>query len=291
MSESSHQLFARDRIIIVSAPNGARRNKRDHPALPITADELANEATALVDAGVAVLHLHVRNAQGRHTLDVNAYRVAIEAIERRVGDELVIQVTTEAVGIYRPAQQLALVKELRPEAVSLALREICPDQSHEEEVAEFFSWLNLAAIWPQVILYSPQELIRFDSLRAEGFFGRYDPFSLLVLGRYTDHEEGTMDQLDEFLRSVDCSQFPWAVCCFGLNEQAVMLAAAGKGGHARLGFENNLWLPDGKLAVNNAELVTAFRENAVESGRRPATANETRTLMRAGQGLPNFCGG
>jgi uncharacterized protein (DUF849 family) len=90
-----------DRIVVMSAPNGARRGKADHPALPITPSELAEEAMALVSAGVSVLHLHVRDAAGAHTLDADAYRAAIEAIRARVGDALVLQVTTEAVGRFR----------------------------------------------------------------------------------------------------------------------------------------------------------------------------------------------
>ena len=44
------------------APNGARKTRQDHPALPITPAELAACAAACRDAGASMLHLHVRQA-------------------------------------------------------------------------------------------------------------------------------------------------------------------------------------------------------------------------------------
>ncbi|MGI9271817.1 MAG: 3-keto-5-aminohexanoate cleavage protein, partial [Woeseiaceae bacterium] len=133
--------FAQEKVIIMSAPNGARRGHEDHPALPVTADESASDAVALRDAGVSILHLHVRDDDGKHTLDPMRYRQAITAVRDHVGDELVIQVTTEAVGQYTSEQQMSVVRELKPEAVSIALREICPTDSDEVRAAEFFAWM------------------------------------------------------------------------------------------------------------------------------------------------------
>ena len=84
------------------APNGARKTKADHPALPITPKELAATASDCLDAGASMIHLHVRDAQGRHSLDAELYRTAMSAIRRAVGDQLVIQVTSEAAGVYQP---------------------------------------------------------------------------------------------------------------------------------------------------------------------------------------------
>jgi uncharacterized protein (DUF849 family) len=155
------EAFARERVIIISAPNGARRSRADHPALPLTAADLADTAVTLRDAGVSVLHLHVRDREGGHTLDPGRYREALVAIRERIGDELILQVTTEAVGKYSSAEQMAVVRELRPEAVSLALREIIPDDAHEARAAGFFAWLSEARIWPQYILYSEDDVRRF----------------------------------------------------------------------------------------------------------------------------------
>jgi 3-keto-5-aminohexanoate cleavage enzyme len=50
------------------------------------------------------------------------------------------------------------------------------------------------------------------------------------------------------------------VCAFGRAEAAVAAAAAQLGADIRIGFENNLHLPDGRLAPDNAALVGAAVE-------------------------------
>lgn len=274
--------FTAERVVITAAPNGARRTRADHPALPVTPLQLADTAAALQAAGVSVLHLHVRDDEGGHTLDAGRYREAMAAIRERVGDGLVIQVTTEAVGMYDAGQQMALVRELAPEAVSLALREICPGQADEGRAGRFFAWLRERRIWPQYILYSVEDVLRFEDMRRRGLFADDAPFVLLVLGRYADGLAGRPEDLDALLDAADFGAFPWAACCFGPAEQAVMLAAFARGGHVRIGFENNLLLPDGRPAADNAELVRSFVSAAAGGSRRPASAAE----VRAEFGIP-----
>ena len=102
-------LFAEPAVIGV-APTGARKSKKDHLALPISPVEIAETAVACRDAGATLLHLHVRDAAGDHTLDVKAYQDAIEAVRRAIGDDLIIQITTEAVGRYSAPAQMEMVR-------------------------------------------------------------------------------------------------------------------------------------------------------------------------------------
>lgn len=272
----AHRQFADRHIIVMAAPNGARRGHDDHAALPVTPHELADCAAALLDAGVSVLHLHVRDRDGRHTLDADCYRTAMRHIRRRVGDDLLLQVTTEAVGRYRPGEQMATVRAVKPEAVSIALRELCPDDAAEKDASGFFHWLVRERIWSQYIVYSPEELARFDRLRRLGLFGEEHPFCLLVLGRYADGQRGDPEELHRMLHAVDCNGFPWAACCFGPREHEAMTVALEQGGHARLGFENNLLLADGRPARDNAELVSQFVTSVQASTRTLASADDIR---------------
>ena len=180
---------------------------------------------------------------------------------------------------------LGLVREVRPEAVSLALRELCPDRAAEPEAGEFFRELSDLGIWPQYILYSPAEVARFERLRREGFFGTSTPFALFVLGRYSDSLEGDPTELDAFLAAFGPGAFPWAVCCFGPAEPLAVQRAAALGGHVRIGFENNRVLPDGTVARNNAQLVAselALLPSTGASQRPIATADWVRAQL-AGQ--------
>ncbi|MEE8274745.1 MAG: 3-keto-5-aminohexanoate cleavage protein, partial [Alphaproteobacteria bacterium] len=151
-------------LILSVAPTGAHKTKADHPALPMTADEIAATAAASRDAGASMIHLHLRDREGRHLLDADAYRLAITAVRRDAGDDMIIQVTSEAAKRYDADEQMAMVRALRPEAVSLAIREIVPDGAREPEAAAFLAWLSGERILPQYIVYSAKEVTRYHDL-------------------------------------------------------------------------------------------------------------------------------
>jgi uncharacterized protein (DUF849 family) len=267
-----------DPFIVMSAPNGARRGKGDHPELPITNAELATCAEKVADAGASIIHLHVRDEHGGHSLDPDRYRAAIEAVNERVGDRLIIQVTTEACGVYTADEQMAVVRELKPEAVSLALKELCPDSESEPVAAEFFAWLNAEDVMPQYILYTPEEVTRFEALRNRGVIPDDWPFVLLVLGRYSDSLTGDPGLLSRTVEGLN-QDVSWMVCCFGGTENDAVVEAAKMHGHARVGFENNLALPDGETAPDNAALVGLAAKCGIDAGRHIASADDVRQML------------
>lgn len=265
-------------LVIANAPNGATRTKADHPALPMTAAELARTAAEIIEAGAALIHIHVRDADGRHLLDAQAYRDATAAIRREVGERLVVQATSEAAGRYTAPEQIAVVRALRPEAVSLALREIIPDEAHEAAAAEFFAWLRRERVMAQIILYSAEEVHRYYALKGRGVLGEGEDFPLFVLGRYTSGQVSTPADLVPFLAAAGTPPRLWAMCAFGPKENACATVAAGLGGHVRVGFENNLFAPDGTRAENNAAQVRRAAEAARLLNRPLATADTLRQL-------------
>lgn len=263
-------------VAIAVAPNGGRRTKTDHPALPMTPAELAAAAAACLEAGASMIHAHVRDRNGEHLLDAEAYRAAIAAIRAAVGDRLVIQITSEALGVYSPAEQMAVVRHVRPEAVSLALRELLPDDSHEAGFAAFLAWLRREKIVPQIILYTPEEAVKLATLKERGLISFDDLPVLYVLGRYSAGQKSSPGDLLPFIAPGMPRFGHWSVCAFGQRETACVTAGALLGGHVRVGFENNLLLPDGARAENNAELVAAAANAIAACGLRSATAEELR---------------
>jgi uncharacterized protein (DUF849 family) len=266
-------------LVVMVAPNGARRTKADHPDLPITPAEIAREAARCAEAGATVLHVHVRDRDGRHSLDAGRYRAAIEAVRKAVGERIVIQITTEAVGRYAPAEQIEVVRELRPQAVSVALAELIPDDAAEVDAAAFLDWLRRERIAPQYILYSPQEVARFHDLRRRGVIPQRRAFALFVLGRYAEPTEARPQDVLPFLAAHADADCPWSLCAFGPREGACVLTAAGLGGHVRVGFENNLWLADRRLAASNAELVEQITAGARLVGREVANVEAARAFL------------
>ena len=69
------------------------------------------------------------------------------------------------------------------------------------------------------------------------------------------------------------------MCAFGRREAACALTAAALGGHIRVGFENNLHLPDGTTAPDNAALVRVVAEGVTMLGRGLADAGAARALL------------
>jgi 3-keto-5-aminohexanoate cleavage enzyme len=266
-------------LIVTVAPNGARKTKRDHPRLPIAPAEIAREARAALEAGAAMLHLHVRDDDGRHTLDPDAYRAAIAAVGAEVGERMVVQVTTEAVGRFTPEEQMAAVRALKPEAVSLAVRELIPAADNETVAAAFLQWCRREAVATQHILYDVADLHRFEDLVRRGIVPERHPFRLYVLGRYHPPTTGEPADLVPLVARDDGRDDPWAVCAFGPKEAACATVAAGLGGHVRVGFENNLQLPGGSIADSNADLVAAVADAARLLGRPLADADGLRAAV------------
>ncbi|MDE2419125.1 MAG: 3-keto-5-aminohexanoate cleavage protein [Burkholderiales bacterium] len=272
--------MTQDALIIMVAPNGAYKQAADHPALPLTAVGLAQTAKHCLNAGAAMLHLHIRDAQGRHSLDVEGYRDAIRAVKAAVGDAMVLQITSEAARVYQAPQQMAMVHAVRPEAVSVGLRELDQPEVGEGGLSQFFGWLVRERVMTQVILYDVADLRRWQNLRQRGVIGDAPWFLLFVLGRYSVGQTSSPKEVVPFVAAHDGPE-PWAVCAFGAAENACVVAAAALGGHVRVGFENNLRLKNDTLAPNNEALVLQAVDAAHTLGRPLASAHDIRQRFGA----------
>ena len=267
-------------LLITVAPNGAYKQRPDHPALPLTTTELGQTAKQCLDAGAAMIHMHIRDAEGRHSLDVQGYRDAQQAVKAAVGDELIIQITSEAARVYKAPEQIAMVTALKPEAVSVGLREVDQPEIGEAGLAQFFGWLAKERVMTQVIVYDVADLQRWQALRSQGVIPDA-PWSLLfVLGRYSVGQTSEAKDLLPFVMAHTGSE-PWSMCAFGAGEHACATTAAALGGHVRVGFENNLLLNNGQVAPDNAALVRQIADSARVLGRTLYTAAQAREAFFA----------
>lgn len=268
--------MSRAAVSIAVAPNGARKTRADHPAIPLSAADLAAAARRCLDIGASMIHVHVRNPDGTHLLDVDAYRAATSAIRGAVGNELVVQITSEAVGKYSPAEQRAVIRGVRPEAASLAFRELVPDEGEEAPFADLLVWMKREAVAPQIILYDLDDAIRLAAFRQRGLVPFERLSVLFVLGRYAAGQKSSPPDLLPFISAGAPVFEHWSVCAFGPLETACMTASALLGGDVRVGFENNEFLPSGARAPDNAALVAVTRTAIEASGLRIASADELR---------------
>ena len=264
-------------VVIMVAPNGARKTKQDHAALPVSITDTVSEAALCHAAGAAALHAHVRGAADEHLLDVGLYRELLQEMATRIPGMLP-QITSEAVGIYTPVQQVACIQALKPRMVSMALREISSDFTEPEYARDFFNWCSEHEVHVQHIVYSAEQLQHFFDYRERGVIPASHRCVLFVLGRYRVDFQSQPADLDPFLQH-DLAGLDWFVCAFGHQEQRCALKAIDAGGHARIGFENNLYLPNGELAANTAALVTSLVDALTARKLQPASAEDARQLL------------
>lgn len=243
---------------IMVAPNGARRTKADHAAIPVSIAELVAVGRDCFRVGAGAMHAHVRDGDQAHVLDAGLYRELIREMATQVPG-MTVQITTEAVGRYTPAEQRRLVADVMPKMASVAVREMLAD-GETGTVRDFYHTARESGTAIQHILYTPDELDRFAALARSGFFAADAHQLLFVLGRHSRHGESNPDDLSPFLVRLESSTqqglaADWAVCAFGRNETACLAAAFAEGGKVRVGFENSLQNADGTLATDNAERV------------------------------------
>jgi len=112
---------------IMVAPNGARKVKADHPAIPLGAAEIGAVARACANAGAGAIHFHVRDDAGGHVLDAGQYREVIAELKRTVPG-MHLQITTETVGRYQPEDMRAIVRDVVPEGASIGVSEMVPSR-------------------------------------------------------------------------------------------------------------------------------------------------------------------
>ncbi|MCT8161654.1 3-keto-5-aminohexanoate cleavage protein [Pseudoruegeria sp. SHC-113] len=247
---------------LMVAPNGARRGKADHPALPITLDEILTEARACREAGADGLHLHLRDAQGGHLLDAGAYREALTAFDAALPG-FAVQITTEAAGRYAPDHQRRVALESGARSVSVSIAEMTAGEA-AQTAPEFYAACDAAGITVQHILYDAGELDGLAGVLGEARFRDPALQLICVLGRYTGAAGSDPAGIAQFTEAFARHgiQPDWALCAFGPQETACLRAARAAGGKCRVGFENSLWNADGSLAGSNAERVREVRARA-----------------------------
>lgn len=263
--------------LIAVAPNGARKMLVDHPQIPLDISSIATTAKECLSAGASMIHLHVRDKNGGHSLSVDLYKQAIAEINYATDNGIFIQVTSESVGKYTAIEQFSMIHELNPDAVSIAIREI--ESLDEKIISHHFVKMRQAKTAPQLILYNQTDLsLYMDWLNRGVIVGKAFPI-LFVIGK--EQVTGSFDNeilREDFIKDIPNSS--WMVCAFGENEFHAGKLAAKIGGHIRLGFENNCLLDNGTTAKSNAEIITQMTEHLTSKNLNLANLEQTKDLMR-----------
>lgn len=257
---------------LMVAPNGARRTKADHPAIPVTIDETVATAIACRDAvagagaGAGAMHFHVRDANQRHVPDAGLCREALAELEGAVPD-MRLQVTTEAVKHYQSDRMRRMATELLPPGISIALSEMIPDRRPGAEDIRLYKLLHEAGTRVQHILFYPEEAELLAELPEAADLPTDGLWRLFRTGHYTGRVSHP-DLIAPFVASVAAHSLSvdWAICAFAEEENESLAAAVAQDGKIRVGFENSLLMPDGSIAPDNAARVAAAKQLFADAG-------------------------
>lgn len=268
--------------IITAAIVGAEVGREKTPYLPLTPEEIAEEARRCREAGAAIVHLHVRRPDGSPTQSSRAFAEAIEAI--RAATDVVIQVSTGGalgMGLEERSGPLAC----KPEMATLN----CGSTNFGDgvfansrpEIREMTERLRQAGSAIELECYEIGHIDEALSLAAEGLIPEPLHFQF-VLG--VPGAAGGRESVLRFMASQIPSGSTWSVAAVGPWQQPMTEAALRLGGHARVGLEDNIYLSKGVLAEGSAPLVSRAVAYAHEIGRKvvePARARELLRLTRA----------
>jgi len=245
---------------LMVAPNGARRVKKDHPAVPLTINETVETAKACYKEGAEAIHLHVRDKNGQHVLDSGLYKEALSELENQV-PKMHIQVTTEAVGKYSPTDMRNLAYDVVPPGTSIGTAELIPSRIPENEDIKLYKYLTEAGTKIQHILYKPEDIDLLVELLKKSNIKIDNAWCLFVIGHYTG-KISYPENIPPFLKKMEENKIKldWSICAFGKEEISCLDKAISLGGKIRVGLENSLFMPNGEMAPDNQSKVAAVKK-------------------------------
>jgi 3-keto-5-aminohexanoate cleavage enzyme len=270
-----------EKLIITVAGVGAETTKEAQPGLPVTAAEIGADAARCREAGAAMYHLHVRDADAGATQAKEAFAAAIEEIRKR--SDIIIQTSTGgAMGMSADERLQPL--ELKPEMASLTTGTAnFGDGVFFNDAAlmsEFYRRMQAAGVRPEFEIFEAGQID--NALKLVKQHGPAGPllhwdFVLGVPGSMSGEPRNLTFLVDRIPEGST-----WTCTGIGRWHMPVTMTALALGGNVRLGFEDNIFLHKGVLAKENAELVGRVARLAKEWDRDCATPDEARQILRLG---------
>jgi uncharacterized protein (DUF849 family) len=242
-------------LLLQACLNGSRRLE-DHPAVPVSPEQLAAAATDAVAAGAAALHIHQRDADGAQTLAAEPCGRALLAI-RSACPGVPVGLTTGAWIEADPERRLELVAawEVLPDYCSVNLVELGS--------LRLIELLLERGIGVEAGLWTVADA---EELLESGLADRCVRLLLEVMEADTEEALAEVAAMERLLDSSDC-EVPQLQHGEAGTTWPVLLRALESGRDMRIGLEDTLTLPDGRRAAGNGELVAAAVALASVPGR------------------------
>ena len=280
-----------DRTLITVAPTGAETAKSDAPGLPVTLDELVGAAEACERAGAGLVHVHIRDAQARPTLDLARLRDTVAALRERTS--LVVQLSTGG-AVTDPFEDRLRVLDAEPDSCSLT----CGTVNFGDEVfanpwpfmVELYQRTQAQEVVPEFELFDLGHVAALHRLLdtcGAPYGGRVH--CDLVMG-VPGGMPGTAAALVAAVQALPAGA-TWSATGVGRTTLPVALAALASGGHLRVGMEDTLTFAKGQPVTDNAQLVTRAAELATLAQRPPMTTGAAHAMLNVKDRRPAHAAG
>jgi len=269
-----------DKLIITVAGVGAETTRAAQPNLPISAQEIGEDAARCREAGAGIYHLHVRRPDGSPTQDKDVFAAALAEIRART--DIIVQTSTGgAMGMTADERLQPL--DLDPEMASLTTGTAnFGDEVFFNDAAlmrEFYTRMQAKGVRPEFEIFEGGQVD--NALRLVKQFGPAGPlmhwdFVLGVPGSMSGEPRNLAFLVDR----IPAEASTWTATGIGRWHMPVTMTALALGGNVRLGLEDNIFYHKGVLADGNAQLVARVARLAAEWGRECATPDEARRILK-----------
>ena len=297
------------KVIISCAVTGSIHTPTMSEALPITPDEIAEQAIAAAEAGAAILHLHARSPEdGKPSSEPEVYMQFLPRIKQNC--EAVVNITTGGGLGMTVEQRMAAALHAQPEMASCNMGSMnfgiypaadkIKDWKYDWEEGylrgtDDFIFRNTFRDVERLL----EELYKGCGTKFE--FECYDIGHLYNLAHMVDRGlveppffiqsifgilGGIGAEPDNLLfmrRTADRlfgDDYVWSVLAAGRHQMNFTTQAAILGGNVRVGLEDSIYIGKGKLAKNNAEQVTKIRRICEDLSLEIATPDEAREILQ-----------
>ena len=270
-----------DKLIITAAICGAEVTKEQNPNVPYTVEEIVREAKSAVDAGAAIVHLHVREDDGTPTQSHVRFQECEEAIYKACPNVILIPSTGGAVGMT-PDERLDSTNTTPiPEMATLD----CGTCNFGDEIFDntmptmraFGKRMIEKGIKPE---YECFEMGHLDTILTMARKGEVpgDPMQFNFVLGVPGCTPATVDNLCWLVKNIPAGS-TWTATGIGRHAFTLAAPAIVMGGNVRVGFEDNIYLSRGVKAASNGELVEKIVRLSRELGREIASPEEARRIL------------
>lgn len=294
------------KIIVTAAITGSIHVPSMSPYLPITPDEIAEDAVKAYEAGASVAHIHARDPKtGQPSSNPDYFREILQKIKERC-DLVVCTTTGGGLGMTKE-QRIGVVPAFKPELASFnmgsfnfALYPVAEKINNYKydwekpyyEFTEdfvftntfktmkfFFEKMNETQTRPELEIYDVAMVNNAAQMIKEGYLKQpiYLQFVLGILGGLPA-TVGNLLTLYNTAKEL-IGDFSWSVCAAGKEQLKICAAALALGGNVRVGLEDSLYVGKGILAKSSADQVEKVVTIAKQLGYDIASPDEAREML------------